>query len=70
MAQTITSGFENLREGVERVWRQMVKEYAEPRGTVEETERYTTQHIVQSEHIVICVFNRTHLAQADAWERV
>ena len=26
--------------------KQMKKEYAEPRGTVEETERYTTQHIV------------------------
>ena len=41
--------------------------YAEPRGTVEETDVCTTQHI---RDIVICVSNHTHLAQANACECV
>ena len=35
-------------------------QHAEPRGSVEENVSGTTQH----EYLVICVFNRTHLAQA------
>ena len=39
-------------------------QHAEPRGSVEEIGKRTTQHIDQCEQIVTCVFNHTHLAQA------